>query len=77
MAAAAWIEARTDRAQRGRLLARLGEGATDDEALTEVLSLDTQAIDAALRRAIRDEFPNSDHGIASGAVRPPASAREP
>jgi hypothetical protein len=77
MAAAAWIEARTDRAQRGRLLARLGEGATDDEALTEVLSLDTQAIDAALRRAIRDEFPAGDHGIASGAVRPPASAREP
>jgi tetratricopeptide (TPR) repeat protein len=77
MAAAAWIEARTDRAQRGRLLARLGEGATDDEALTEVLGLDTQAIDAALRRAIRDEFPASDRGIASGAVRPPASSHEP
>ncbi len=77
MAAAAWIEARTDRAQRGRLLARLGEGATDDEALMEVLSLDTQAIDAALRRAIRDEFPASDYGTARGAVRPPPPAREP
>jgi tetratricopeptide (TPR) repeat protein len=57
MAAAAWLEARTDRAQRAQLLARLGEGATDDQALMEVLGLDTAAIDSALRSEIRDEFP--------------------
>jgi tetratricopeptide (TPR) repeat protein len=62
MAAAAWIEARTDRVQRGRLLALLGKGVTDDQALTEVVGLDTQAIDAALRRAIRDEFAVGDRG---------------
>jgi tetratricopeptide (TPR) repeat protein len=67
MAAATWIEARTDSAKRGRLLALLGEGAPDDDALVEVLGLDTRAIDAALRRAIRDEFPAADRGIAGGA----------
>ena len=51
MAAADWIEAHTDRAQRARLLARLGEGASDDEALRETLHLDTDAIDAARARS--------------------------
>jgi tetratricopeptide (TPR) repeat protein len=59
MAAAAWIEARTDRAQRGRLLALLGKGVKDDQALAEVIGLDTEALDAALRRAIHDEFGDS------------------
>jgi hypothetical protein len=59
MAAAYWIEARTDRAQRARLLARLGAGASDDEALREVLGLDTDAIDAAVRERVLREFPNT------------------
>jgi hypothetical protein len=59
MAAAYWIEARTDRAQRARLLARLGEGASDDEALREVLGMDTDAIDAAVRARVLREFPST------------------
>jgi len=58
MAAAYWIEARTDRAQRARLLARLGEGVRDDDALREALGLDTEAIDAALREHVLREFPD-------------------
>jgi hypothetical protein len=57
MAAAYWIEERTDRAQRARLLARLGEGARDDDALRETLGLDTHQIDAALRERVLREFP--------------------
>jgi hypothetical protein len=58
MAVAYWIEERTDRAQRARLLARLGEGARDDDALREALGLDTDGIDAALRERVRREFPD-------------------
>jgi len=75
MAAAAWIEARSDRGQRARLLARLGRGAKDDQALTEVLGLDTATIDAALRREIRDEFPAADRGLPAAATPPSASPR--
>jgi hypothetical protein len=57
MAAAWWIEARTDRAQRARLLARLGEGVRDDVALREAVGADTDAIDAALREQVLREFP--------------------
>jgi hypothetical protein len=77
LAAAAWIEARTDRSQRARLLARLGQGVPADRALVEVLGLDTAVIDAALRREILDEFPIVDRGIAAGAPRPPANPPEP
>jgi hypothetical protein len=59
MAAAYWIESRTDRPQRARLLARLGEGANDDEALREAVRLDTHAIDAALRERVLREFPST------------------
>lgn len=55
-AAAAWIEAHSDRAARGRLLALIGQGREQDEALRGVLGLDTDAIDAALRREIASEF---------------------
>jgi tetratricopeptide (TPR) repeat protein len=57
MAAAYWIEARTDRAQRARLLARLGQGIPDDGVLREALGLDTDGIDAALRQQVLREFP--------------------
>ena len=56
-AAAAWVEAHTDRDSRARLLGRLGEGWSDDEALTEAVGTDTAGIDAALRAQIRSEFP--------------------
>ena len=56
-AAAAWIESQTDRAQRGHLLALLGQGLSDDEALKEVLGLDTDGVDAAVRESIRSRFP--------------------
>jgi hypothetical protein len=56
-AAAAWVEAHTDRDGRARLLGRLGDGWSDDEALKEVLGADTDAIDAALQAEILSEFP--------------------
>jgi hypothetical protein len=55
-AAADWLGARTDRATRGRLLERIGAGASNDEALREVLGMDTDAIDAAVREWIGSEF---------------------
>jgi hypothetical protein len=58
-AAAAWIEARTDRAARGRLLGLLREGRGDDAALGAVIGLDTDGVDAALRSAILAEFPDA------------------
>lgn len=59
-AAASWLSAQTTRAQRGRILARLGEGASDDEVFNEVLGMSTRQIDAAVRGWIREEFPAAD-----------------
>jgi hypothetical protein len=56
-AAALWIEQRTDRGQRARVLALLGEGRGDDAAFRAVLGMDTREIDAAVRDWIRAEFP--------------------
>jgi hypothetical protein len=56
-AAAVWVEAHSDRLGRARLLARLGEGWEDDEALKEAVGMDTDGIDAALRAEILSEFP--------------------
>ncbi len=56
-AAAAWVEDHTDRDSRARLLSRLGEGWSDDEALTEAVGMDTDGVDAALRSEILSEFP--------------------
>lgn len=55
-AAVSWIEARSDPEQRAELLARLGEGVSDDSALLATLGLDTENIDALLRAWIRSEF---------------------
>jgi hypothetical protein len=55
-AAAEWIESHTDRAARARLLALVGQGRSDDEALRAVLGRDTDALDAALRKALESEF---------------------
>ena len=56
-AAAAWIERRIDREGRGRLLALLGQGLSDDEALTQLFGMDTNGVDAALRAEVRAHFP--------------------
>jgi tetratricopeptide (TPR) repeat protein len=56
--AADWIERRTTREERGRLLARLGEGFSIDQALHEVLGLDTDGVDRSIREEIRSEFPD-------------------
>jgi hypothetical protein len=56
--AAEWIESRTDRAGRARLLRRLGDGWSIDQALYEALGLDTAGLDAAIRRRLLDEFPS-------------------
>jgi hypothetical protein len=56
-AAAVWVEAHSDRLGRARLLARLGEGWEDDEAMKEAVGMDTDGIDAALRAEILSEFP--------------------
>ncbi len=58
-AAAAWIEAQTDRARRRRLLERLGEGASVDEALREPVGVDSDGLQQALRAEIRAEFPDA------------------
>ena len=55
-ASALWIELRTDRAQRARMLSILAEGGGDDAAFVGVMGLDTDAIDAAVRAWIREEF---------------------
>jgi tetratricopeptide (TPR) repeat protein len=54
-AAAEWIDARTDRATRARLLALLGAGKTDDDALRATIGRDTNGLDAALRAALAAE----------------------
>ncbi|HEX2486589.1 MAG TPA: DUF4124 domain-containing protein [Myxococcota bacterium] len=56
-AAAAWIDARTNRDQRARLLRMLGEGTPADEALRRVVGVDTDGLDAALRRELASEAP--------------------
>ena len=55
-AAATWIEQRTTIEDRSRLLELLGQGVRDDEAFVEVLGIDTNAIDLAVRAWIRSEF---------------------
>ena len=55
-AAADWLLRQCDATARARLLALLGEGRTDDEALKSVLGRDTGAIDAAVRAEIRGHF---------------------
>jgi hypothetical protein len=55
-AAALWIEARTDRAQRATILRVLGSGRGEDAALRHVLGMDTDAIDAEVQAWIRSEF---------------------
>jgi len=66
-AAAAWIEGHTQRAARGRLLALLGEGRGDDEALRAVTGLTTDQIEAALQHDIASEFSSNQAGLETGS----------
>lgn len=70
-AAALWIEQRTDREQRARMLSILAEGRGDDAAFSEVLGMNTREIDLAVRDWIREEFPL----LRTAAGRSPAAAR--
>jgi hypothetical protein len=73
-AAAHWIGTRTSTQQRARLLSLLGQGRSADAALREVLGVDTDGVDAAVRNAIREGFPSE---FATEALRPaPAKLRE-
>jgi hypothetical protein len=56
-ASADWIARRTESAGRARLLDRLGAGWDEDRALRELVGLDTDAVDAAVRAEILAEFP--------------------
>jgi hypothetical protein len=55
-AAAQWIEERSTREERRRLLELLGRGHTDDEALFAVLGVDTDEVDRSVRAWIASEF---------------------
>ncbi len=55
--AAAYIDEHTTRDVRSRLLKRLGQGYSADQALHEAIGMDTDAFDAAIRRSILAEFP--------------------
>jgi hypothetical protein len=58
---AEYIEQHTEPAVRARLLRRIGEGWSADQALHEALGKDTDSLDAAVQKAIRDEFPEIAH----------------
>lgn len=58
-AAAAWLETRLAPPDRSRLLAELGRGRPVDGVLRELLGLDTEGVDAALRLALQAEFPSA------------------
>jgi hypothetical protein len=62
VAAAGWIEARTSREQRAQLLARIGQGFSIDQALHEILAVDTDGLDRAVREEVLAEFPETAGG---------------
>lgn len=53
-----FIQSRTDVAGRRRLLERIGAGFSVDQALHEVMGLDTEGLDRAVQDEIRREFPD-------------------
>jgi tetratricopeptide (TPR) repeat protein len=58
-AAALWILERTDSWDRARLLAALDRGEGQDAALREVVGLDLEGVESALRESILAEFPSA------------------
>ncbi len=58
--AAAFIEEHTTKEERARILSRIGEGYSIDQALHEAMGMDTDDLDAAVQRSILEEFPAID-----------------
>jgi len=56
-AAARWIESNTQPADRARMLRLLGEGRSDDEALSAVLGRPTEEVDGEVQHWVRSAFP--------------------
>lgn len=56
-AAADWLTRRTSAVEREQLLDRLGAGWDEDRALGEIVGLDSEGVDAAVRAEILAEFP--------------------
>ena len=54
---AGYIASHTDVEGRRRLLQRIGDGFSIDQALHEVMGLDSDGLDSAVRNEIRAEFP--------------------
>ena len=52
-----YIASHTDVEGRRRLLQRIGDGFSIDQALHEVMGLDSDGLDSAVRNEIRAEFP--------------------
>jgi len=63
--ATAYIESKTTRGQRAQMLGRIGEGYSVDHALHEAMGMDTENLDAAVRRSILEEFPATSKGTGS------------
>jgi hypothetical protein len=55
--ATAYIEEHTTRQQRARMLSRMGDGFSVDQALHEAMGMDTDALDERIQQLILDEFP--------------------
>lgn len=54
-----WVHAHSTPEQRRRLLRRLGQGFSMDQALHEMLGLDTSGLEAAVQAWIESEFPSA------------------
>jgi hypothetical protein len=55
---AGFIESKTTVDERRRLLERIGEGLSIDQALHEAMGMDSDGLDEAVRNSIRAEFPD-------------------
>jgi hypothetical protein len=72
----AFIHSKTDVEGRRRLLRRLGEGLSIDQALHEVMGVDTESLDQAVQAEIRAEFPEWTVPAALGEAEASASLFE-
>ncbi|MBK7950302.1 MAG: hypothetical protein IPK00_16515 [Deltaproteobacteria bacterium] len=70
-----YIESQTEVAARRRLLERLGEGLSIDQALHEAMGMDTDGLDRAVQQAIRSEFPEWTRTGAEPLASQPLSRR--
>ena len=58
LATVEWMQAHSTPDERRRLLERLGQGFSMDQALHEMLGLDTDGVEAAVKASILSEFPS-------------------